>query len=84
MVKANDYDLILMDLQMPVMDGYKATSKIRNLENPRFKTIPIIALSATDRIEIEAQIRKAGMNDFLSKPFAPKQLKEILVRYLRR
>lgn len=82
LVKKNDYDLILMDLQMPVMDGFKATRNIRNLPDDKYRNIPIIALSATDRSEIDVEISEAGMNDFLSKPFAPKQLNAVLIHYL--
>lgn len=69
------YDLILMDLQMPEMDGYSATQQIRSLKAPRAKTIPIIALTANVFREDIERCLKAGMNSHLGKPF---DLKEII------
>lgn len=66
--KPGDYDLILMDIQMPVMDGWKATRTIRSLENPELASIPIVALSAN---VLESDIQKSmacGMNAHLPKP----------------
>jgi PAS domain S-box-containing protein len=82
MVKEHDYDLILMDLQMPVMDGYTATRKIRELPGNRYQLLPIIALSANDKTEIETKLKDAGMTDLVTKPFSPKILKATLARYL--
>ncbi|PKM95237.1 MAG: hypothetical protein CVU84_06025 [Firmicutes bacterium HGW-Firmicutes-1] len=67
MVKKEKYDLILMDLQMPVMDGYEAARKIRSLDD--YKEIPIIAMSAHALIGIKEKVYEAGMNDYISKPF---------------
>lgn len=72
------YDLILMDLQMPVMDGYQCTSIIREKD----KSIPIIALTAAVPSEIREKILDAGMNDYVSKPFVPEDLHEKLIKYL--
>ena len=75
-VKANVYDLILMDIQMPVMDGYTATIEIRKF-NP---DIPIIALTAsTVNLDIQSQARKSGMNGCITKPFNPNDLYSIIV-----
>jgi CheY-like chemotaxis protein len=63
-----DYDIILMDIQMPVMNGYEATKKIRMLENPRLASIPIIAMTANAFEEDKKKAFHAGMNDFISKP----------------
>ena len=80
-VKTNDFDIILMDVQMPIMDGYEATKSIRkSIEGPRSKT-PIIALTAN---AIKGDIDKcleAGMNDYLSKPFHPEALYKIISKY---
>ena len=65
--EAKEYDLILMDLQMPEMDGYEATSKIRNHE--RGKKVPIVALTANADEETRKKCKEVGMNDFISKPF---------------
>lgn len=66
------YDVILMDIHMPRMDGYQATKAIRALDNEKAKT-PIIALTASD-YSISENIRKSGMDDFLAKPFNPNEL----------
>lgn len=70
MFKKNTYDVILMDIQMPVMDGYEATKEIRKLN----KKVPILALSASIFIEIKDSIVKSGMNGFIFKPFNPDDL----------
>ena len=69
-LRSNDYDLILMDVQMPVMDGYEATRKIRSEFTSPKKEIPILALTASVlRSDIELAM-KAGMNDYIGKPFS--------------
>jgi signal transduction histidine kinase/ActR/RegA family two-component response regulator len=62
------YDMIFMDVQMPVMDGYEATRAIRRLDLPRAKTIPIVAMTANAFAEDVENCRKAGMNDHIAKP----------------
>ncbi len=71
------YSVILMDIQMPEMDGYEATKIIRKLENPN-KDTPIIALTASALLEFKELARESGMNEFLTKPFTPEQLKDKL------
>ena len=66
LVAKQRYDAVLMDLQMPEMDGFTATRRIRN--NPRFKDLPIIALTADALGSHRVECRQAGMNDFISKP----------------
>ncbi|MCL2320218.1 MAG: response regulator, partial [Treponema sp.] len=70
MFKANPlkYDLIIMDIQMPEMDGYEATRTIRSLDIPRAKSIPIIAMTANAFKEDIENCIAAGMNDHVSKP----------------
>jgi signal transduction histidine kinase len=75
---ATPFDIILMDLQMPVMDGYKATEKIRETDA---KT-PIIAITAAIPSDIRDQIFTVGMNDIVTKPFVPEDLHEKLIKYL--
>lgn len=75
-----EVDLILMDLQMPEMDGFETTRRIRNLGN-RFSTVPIYALSANALNDVESEVVEAGMQGFIPKPFRPKQLKEILSQH---
>jgi CheY-like chemotaxis protein len=72
-VQEADYDLVLMDVHMPLMDGYEATRKIRELHGSR-ASIPVLAMTAAaTREEIEECLR-AGMNDYIPKPFAPEML----------
>ncbi|MEO9965293.1 MAG: response regulator [Reichenbachiella sp.] len=78
-----DYDLILMDLQMPEMDGYEVTSTIRSLDNLELKNIPIVAVSADTYENVKLKIAEVGMNDFLSKPFNPIELLTIVYEYTR-
>lgn len=72
----NDYDFILMDIMMPVMDGYEATQKIRNSANNN--NIPIIAITANKFDHDKEHCLSSGMNAYLSKPFDFNELKEIL------
>jgi len=76
------FDLVLMDIHMPVMDGYEATKVIRAKFNPYFKKLPIIALTADVSPEIQRKILDAGMTDVMSKPFKPGELKAILEKYI--
>ena len=62
------YDLVLMDVQMPIMDGYTATRRIRELENPALAGIPILAMTANAFDEDRRNALESGMNGFLSKP----------------
>ncbi len=75
------YSAILMDVQMPLMDGLEATRAIRRLEMPAAKQIPIIAMTANVFREDVEECMGAGMNDHLAKPIEPKMAKETLVRY---
>ena len=67
-------DVILMDLSMPVMDGYEATSLIREKD----KLIPIVALTAFDKQEVSEQALSCGMNDVIIKPFEQSKLFQII------
>ncbi|MCT4616509.1 MAG: ATP-binding protein [Marinifilaceae bacterium] len=73
-VQKSYYDLVLMDLQMPVMDGYSATKKIRSFKNKRVKNIPIIAITASDYYKLEEEIYEVGMNEIVGKPINPVEL----------
>jgi signal transduction histidine kinase len=81
-VKTIEYDLVLMDLQMPRMNGYTASRAIREIPGKRFKEMPIIALTASILAEISHRVSDAGMNDYISKPFKPMELYAKLARYL--
>lgn len=82
-VKAKDYDLVLMDLQMPEMDGYQATQEIRALPEDKYRQLPIIALTASAMLEIKDKAFTVGMNDYISKPFNPEELYSKIVKYTR-
>lgn len=83
LVKTNDYDLILMDLQMPEMDGYETTEQIRKLNGTRYKELPIIALTASAMLNIQDKAFIIGMNDYISKPFNPDELYSKIKQYSR-
>lgn len=76
------FDVILMDIQMPNMDGYEATITIRNTKNLNQKT-PIIALTASAMLDQKNKAISTGMNDFITKPFAPNNLLNVIQRYLK-
>ena len=78
----NDYDLILLDLQMPDVNGYQVAEIIRTMDGPKYQNIPIIALSADIFANVSNEIRKFGMNDFVSKPFNPQILIETICKNL--
>ncbi len=80
-VKENSYDLILMDVQMPEMDGFTATKEIRKLNSDSSK-VPIIAITAHALIGDREKCIEAGMDDYISKPIIPDQLIKILDRWL--
>ena len=77
------YDIILMDCQMPEMDGYEATAAIRRQEADSGTFIPIIALTANAMQQDRDHCLEAGMNDFVAKPTKTDSLGEVLVRWLK-
>jgi len=79
-LKQENFDCILMDLHMPVMDGYEATRKIRDQE--QFKDLPILALSANAMEGDREKSMTAGMNDHITKPVNPEKMFEMLAKYL--
>ncbi len=76
------YDLIFMDVQMPKMDGYEATRRIRALEVPRAKTVPIVAMTANVFREDIARCLEAGMNSHVGKPIFLSEVIAALKKYL--
>lgn len=79
-----DYEVILMDCHMPLMDGYEATRTIREWEQEQgLSTVPIIALTADALPGTESACREAGMNDYLAKPVRKDKLRTVLSRWIR-
>ncbi len=89
-LQKNEYDLVLMDIQMPGMDGLETAGLIRNLEKSPARSglqasaLPIIALTAHARPEDRENCLRAGMNDYLSKPIDPNELARLLEKWLPR
>ncbi|MGB1217748.1 MAG: response regulator, partial [Saprospiraceae bacterium] len=77
------FDLILMDIQMPIMDGYRATAEIRKSQDPRVRDIPIIALTASAYLTEREKAKLFGMNDHVGKPFGPDDLLDKISFHLR-
>lgn len=75
------YDIVLMDIQMPVMDGYTATRKIR--ENKAYDPLPIVAMTADAMIGIKEKCYEAGMQDFVTKPIDPDEVFGMLVKWIK-
>ncbi|MDA9555785.1 ATP-binding protein [Pelobium sp.] len=74
LVNAHYFDVILMDLHMPVMDGYTASKTIRGLSDKEKSQVPIIAFTASVSHNLDDKIKSAGMNDYIYKPFKPNEL----------
>ncbi len=75
----NHYDLVLMDCQMPVMDGYEATQRIR--QNPEWKDLPIIAVTANVMQGDREDCLASGMNDYITKPYKREELRTVIDRW---
>jgi signal transduction histidine kinase/ActR/RegA family two-component response regulator len=84
LAQTNDYDMILMDLQMPEMDGYQTTIAIRELKDEKYKKLPIIALTASAMLDIQDMAFTVGMNDYISKPFNPNDLHKKIAHYSKK
>jgi CheY-like chemotaxis protein len=80
MARRDRPDAILMDMSLPIMDGYEATKRIR--EEPGLASVPIIACTAHNRWEWRGKAIVAGCTDFLTKPLEPAALMTMLLRYL--
>ena len=80
-VEPGEYDMILMDVQMPVMDGLEATRQIRSSDNPLGATIPILAMTANAFLEDMQKSKEAGMDEHLSKPVDLATLEQVVKRF---
>lgn len=80
MATDNKYDIIFMDLQMPVLNGYEATKEIRTFD----QETPILALTASALLDVQMKVREVGMNDSVIKPINPKELNRKIKRYVNR
>lgn len=76
--KRQKFNVIFMDIFMPILDGFEATENIRNTENPN-KNTPIYALTSSAVVQHKKRAHQAGMNGFISKPFHPNEIKQVLV-----
>ena len=83
-IKTEKFDAVLMDINMPNMDGYEATREIRKLSDDTKNSIPVIALTASAFSSVEEAVIQAGMNDHVGKPFKPEELFQRIVRALEK
>ncbi|RZJ18958.1 MAG: PAS domain-containing sensor histidine kinase, partial [Acinetobacter sp.] len=79
----NSYDLIFMDIRMPGIDGFDTTRIIREIEGDYFKSVPIIALTASTLHNENVKFKESGMNGHILKPFNPDEIKEVLTNYFK-
>lgn len=79
----NKFDLVLMDIQMPDMDGYEAAKRLRSMKGSYFQDIPIIALTADVTAEVKQKVKQSGMNDIVTKPFEPSLLYQVIQWHIK-
>jgi two-component system, sensor histidine kinase len=83
-VVRENFDIILMDIMMPIMNGYEATSKIRNLKDETKKNIPIVALTAVVTGSVAEACSEVGINKYLSKPFESEELFDVIMELIQK
>lgn len=81
---AGYYDMILMDIQMPEMNGYEATKAIRSLNRKDAKEVPILAMTANAFTEDRLEAKNAGMNEHIAKPLDISQMYNMLIQFLKK
>ena len=81
MLESGEFDLVLMDVEMPEMDGLETTRRIRQNSASVDSRIPVIAMTAHAVNEIQQQCVDAGMNDYITKPLEPETLERVLKKY---
>ena len=79
----SQYDLVLLDCQMPIMDGYVTSKKIREMESGSGQHIPIVALTASSRSEVYKKYEEAGMDDLIFKPMTLETLHGVIQRWIK-
>ncbi|HTH57541.1 MAG TPA: response regulator [Cyclobacteriaceae bacterium] len=77
-----DFQLVLMDIQMPLVDGYETTARIRAMNDPYFKTVPIIAFTASTIADVQELAIKKGMTDLISKPLDLDEFRQKMEKYV--
>ncbi len=82
-LEKEDFDLVLMDLHMPVLDGIEATRMIRKSGNPKIKNIPVVALTAAIMSETHDKIEDLNINDYILKPFKPRDLFDKIMKHVK-
>jgi CheY-like chemotaxis protein len=80
-IRSSHYDIVLMDMQMPVMDGVMATQEIR--KEPRFKDLPVVAMTANSMQSDRDRCMAVGMNDHIAKPIEPEDLWKTLLKWIK-
>ncbi len=83
LLEKEDFDLVLMDLHMPILDGIEATRIIRQSTNPKIKDIPVVALTAAIMSETHDKIEYLNINDYILKPFKPRDLFDKIKKHVR-
>ncbi|MDA7625697.1 response regulator, partial [bacterium] len=83
-LEQESFDIILMDIQMPVMDGYEATKHIREEMPDSIATLPILAMTAHAHISKDEKFKEYGLDDYVLKPFEPEDLFNKIAKYLRK
>nr|WKN36768.1 response regulator [Tunicatimonas sp. TK19036] len=83
MLKRTDYDIILMDINMPKMNGMECSKEIRSMDNEKKSQVPIIAISGNARNYSEEDFQKAGMNEYIPKPINFDHLVEVVNKYTK-
>ncbi len=84
LIQQKCFHIILIDLQMPEMDGYQATQLIREMDDVYFKSVPIIALTASAMTDVSTKLTAIGMTDYISKPFKSKELADKITMHCLR
>ncbi|HYG19371.1 MAG TPA: response regulator [Ohtaekwangia sp.] len=82
LIQQKRFNIILMDIQMPGMDGVETTERIRALDDPYYKRIPILAFTSTAGVTVKEQAQAVGMNDFLSKPLNAEEMAFKINQYI--